>query len=285
MSEASALLFPGQGSHVPRMRQAVERHRPELLELACMEVGDDPFERVSDGTAYQQPAIYCASLAGFTGLGEPEAGFVAGHSLGEFAALVAAGGLSAEDGLRLVALRGRLMQRGAESSGAAGMVAVRAPVERAAAIADRTGLSLANDNSPQQTVLSGPAEALDAAIDAATRAGLRTKRLPVAGAFHSPAMDGAVPELAAALAAVEVRPPRVPVISAVTAAPFDDVRRRLAEGLTRPVRWRETLLTLHERGVRRYLEVGPGKVLTGLVRKTLSGVRAEAAEGLMGAHA
>lgn len=258
------------------MREHVERHRPELLELARHEVGCDPFERLTDGTAHQQPAIYCASLAGFTARGEPRADFVAGHSLGEFAALVAAESLSAEDGLRLVALRGRLMQRAAESDGTGGMLAVGVPVERASAIAERAGLSLANDNSPRQTVLSGTSGALDAAQAEAERAGLRAKRLPVTGAFHSPAMEGAVPELAAALAATDFRPPRVAMVCAVTAAPMDDPRRRLAEGLTRPVRWRETLLALRDRGAGRFVEVGPGKVLTGLVRKTLSGVQAEA---------
>ncbi len=258
------------------MREQVERHRPELLELARREVGCDPFEWLTEGTAYQQPAIYCASLAGFTALGEPHADFVAGHSLGEFAALVAAESLSAEDGLRLVALRGRVMQRAAESDGAGGMLAVGAPVDRAAAIAERAGLSLANDNSPRQTVLSGTSRALDAAQAEAERAGLRVKRLPVTGAFHSPAIEEAVPELAAALAATEFDPPRVPMICAVTAAAMDDPRQRLAEGLTRPVRWRETLLALRERDVRRFVEAGPGKVLTGLVRKTLSGVEAEA---------
>lgn len=262
------------------MREAVERHRPDLLELTEREVGDDPFGRIADGTAYQQPAIYCASLAFHAALGEPKGSMVAGHSLGEFAALVAAGGLSAEDGLRLVALRGRLMQRAAEASGSAGMLAVRAPVDRAAVIAQRAGLSLANDNSPQQTVLSGASAALELAQAEAESAGLQAKRLPVTGAFHSPAMAGAMPELEAALAAVAFRPPRVPVVCAVTAAPLDDPRRRLAEGLTRPVRWRETLLTLRDRGARRFLEVGPGKVLTGLVRKTLAGVRAEASTPL-----
>ena len=138
------------------MRDIVERHRPDLLELACAEAGDDPFERVADGTAYAQPAIYCASLAGWSQLGEPHADFLAGHSLGEFGALVAAGSLTAEDGLRLVALRGRLTQRAGEADPGGGMLAVRAPVERAEALADAAGAVLANDNSPEQVVLFRP---------------------------------------------------------------------------------------------------------------------------------
>jgi malonyl CoA-acyl carrier protein transacylase len=96
--------------------------------------------------------------------------------------------------------------------------------------------------------------------------------LPVSGAFHSPMMAPAVPEFAAALARVDIRPPRVPVLSAVTAEAFDDIRRRLAEALTMPVRWRETMLEARRLGAGRFVEVGPGRVLTGLVKRTLSGV-------------
>lgn len=267
------------------MRDGVERHRPDLLELAHNEVGDDLFERVDEGTAYAQPAIYCASLAGWARLGEPKADLAAGHSLGEFSALACAGSMSAEDGLRLVSLRGRLMQRAAAADSGGGMLALRAAAEAAVPVGRSAGLALANDNSPEQVVLSGPAEALEAGLEAARRAGIRAKRLPVAGAFHSPAMESAVPELRVALAEVELRPPRVEVLSGVTAAPFDDVRSRLAEGVTRPVRWRETVLALRRRGARSYIEVGPGKVLTRLVRKTLAGVEVHAADTLEGASA
>src|SRR6187200_625084 len=119
-----ALLFPGQGSHSADMRDTVERHRPDLLELAFAEVGSDLFERAADGTRWAQPAIYCAALAGAEELraGETERGPVepdvmAGHSLGEITALASAGAVSAEDGLRLVAARGRLMQEAAEETG------------------------------------------------------------------------------------------------------------------------------------------------------------------------
>jgi [acyl-carrier-protein] S-malonyltransferase len=285
LTPSTALLFPGQGSQTSDMRETVERHRGDLLELVQAEVGDDPFVRAGEGTAYAQPAIYCASLAGWAELGEPGGDCVAGHSLGEFAALVAAGCLSAEDGLRLVVLRGRLMQRAAASEPGGGMLALRTSAERGARLAERTGLSVANDNSPEQVVLSGPATALEAGLAAAERDGIRAKRLPIAGAFHSPAMQGAAAELESALGEVEVAPPNVAVISGVTAEPVDDVRRRLAEGVVRPVRWRETLLALYARGVRRYLEVGPGKVLTGLVRRTLEGVDAETADALEPARA
>ena len=268
MSPPTALLFPGQGSQTDTMRETVERHRPELLELALEVSGGDPFARAGEGTHFAQPAIYCASLAGFTRLGEPEVELMAGHSLGEFAALAAAGALSPEDGLRLVAERGRLMQdAGLRSDG--GMLAVRGGAEQAAPLAERHGLTVANDNSPDQVVLSGAREAIDAAARDAKAEGLRAVPLPVAGAFHSPLMAPAVPALAAALVEVEFRAPRTTVICAGSARPFDDPRRELAEGVLAPVRWRETLLALREWGAGRYVETGPGKVLSGLARKTL----------------
>jgi [acyl-carrier-protein] S-malonyltransferase len=268
-----AVLFPGQGSQTPDMRSVVERVRPDLLELCHEELRLDPFEHVADGTHMAQPAIYCASLAGWSLLSDSDTGidFMAGHSLGEFAALVAAGAMSERDGLKLVALRGKLMHRATGG----GMMAVGASVEKASDLAERFGLTLANDNSPEQVVLSGDAVAVDAACNRAKVDGLRAARLRVSGAFHSPAMGTAAPELEQALAAIELNEPRVPVFSGVTAAPFDDVRTRLVEGLTSPVRWREVVVALRDRGVTRFLEVGPGRVLTGLVRKTLDGVEAE----------
>ncbi len=285
MAATTALLFPGQGSQAAGMRATVEHHRPDLLDLAVEEVGEDPFERVDEGTAYAQPAIYCASLAGWAALGEPAPDLLAGHSLGEFGALVAAGSLPAEEGLRLVVLRGRVMQRAAEARPGGGMLVVRAEVGRAAALAELSGLEIANDNAPEQVVLSGAGPAIDSAIEAARREGIRAKRLAVAGAFHHPAMREAARELEAALERAAVRSPTVPVLSGVTTEPFDDVRRQLAEGVVRPVRWREVLLALHDRGVRRFTEVGPGKVLTGLVRRTLDDVEAGAAPAREAAHA
>jgi malonyl CoA-acyl carrier protein transacylase len=270
----TAMLFPGQGSQTPEMRTTVERARPGLLELALEVVGSDPFERVDEGTAYAQPAIFCASIAGWTELGCPPVDFMAGHSLGELAALVASGALTERDGLELVALRGRLMQAAGEQAGDGGMVALMGAgaAELAAELADAHGLAVANVNSPQQVVLSGARGALpDVARDAKDH-GLRARILPVTGAFHSPMMASAVPAFEAALADVELAPPRVAVFSAVTAEPFDDVRMRLAEALTEPVRWRETLLALHAAGAERFIEAGPGRVLTALAKRTLSGV-------------
>jgi [acyl-carrier-protein] S-malonyltransferase len=275
---STAVLFPGQGSQTPHMRDLVERARPDLIDAASRAVGADPFARADEGTRFAQPAIFCASLAGWERLrGEVEPTFLAGHSLGEVAALVAADALAEEDGLLLVAARGRLMQEAAEAAGDGGMLAVlgrdRRAVEEGAA---RHKLVLANDNAPTQIVLSGDVRALDAAARDFESRGLRVRRLPVAGAFHSAAMAPAVGPFRALLREIEVRSPRLPVFSCVTGEPFDDVRRLLAQAIAAPMRWTAVVRALHARGVRRFVETGPGRVLAGLVRGTLAGVEAEA---------
>ncbi len=270
----TAILFPGQGSQTPEMRDDVERARPDLLELVTEIVGEDPFPKAEEGTNYAQPAIFCASLAGWERLGRPDGDFMAGHSLGELAALVAAGALEERDGLELVALRGRLMQDSGEAAGDGGMLALvgRGAADHAPELAEAHGLSVANDNSPQQVVLSGAKQALPEAAEAAKELGLRAIELSVSGAFHSPMMAAAVPEFEQAVKQVKISPSRVEVLSAVTAAPFEDAAAQLTEALTSPVRWRETLIALHDRGADRFVEVGPGKVLSGLVKRTLSDV-------------
>ncbi len=274
MNPATAILFPGQGSQTDSMRDDVESTRPELLDMAIAAVGEDPFPRAGEGTNFAQPAIFCASLAGWHRLGRPRGDFMAGHSLGELAALVAAGALSESDGLKLVTLRGRLMHEAGRAAGDGGMLVVGGPdaAERAPEVAQAHDLVIANDNSPQQVVLSGARSQLPAAVQTAKDMGLRAKVLDVTGAFHSPMMAAAVPEFAAALEATQFAAPEVPVISAVTAREFEDPRRELADALTSPVRWRETMLALHERGAGRFVEVGPGRVLTGLAKRTLENV-------------
>jgi [acyl-carrier-protein] S-malonyltransferase len=254
------------------MRETVERHRPELLELALAEVGSDLFERASDGTRWAQPAIYCAALAGWRELGT-DGDVMAGHSLGEITALVAAEAMSAEDGLKLVAARGRLMQEAAETTGDGGMTAVRARDDNRDTITDvaeEAGVAIANDNAPDQLVLSGAVNALDTAEALLKERGVRAKRLPVAGAFHSPLMDPAVEPFRAAVEATEISQPRVPVYSCVTAEPFDDIRERLVQAITNPVRWLEVLRALDARGVTDFVETGPGRILTNLVKKSLA---------------
>jgi malonyl CoA-acyl carrier protein transacylase len=266
-----ALLFPGQGSQTADMRETVERRRPDLLELAFEEVGSDLFERAADGTRWAQPAIYCAALAGAREL-DVEPGVMAGHSLGEITALVAAGAIGADDGLRLVAARGRLMQEAAEETGDGSMTAVRAREENRETIAEvaaASDVAIANDNAPDQLVLSGALDALDRAEAELKERGVRSKRLPVAGAFHSPLMEPAVEPFRAVVAGIDFAEPSVPVMSCVTARPFEDPPSELVRALTEPVRWLDVVRALDARGVTEFVETGPGTVLTNLVRKSL----------------
>jgi malonyl CoA-acyl carrier protein transacylase len=281
----TTLLFPGQGSQVPGMRDAVAASRPDLVELAMRLVGDDPFARIDDGTRFVQPALYCASVAQWEAAGRPAGDLYAGHSLGEVAALVAAGSIDSVDGLRLAVRRGELMQAAAEAQPDGGMLAVLGDDALARELAAANLLAVANDNAPGQIVLSGPSESLDAVAAEAKQRGVRSVRLAIQGAFHSPAMAPAVPRFRSALAAIDIRSPRAPVISGVTAAPMGDVRASLAEALVRPVRWRETLGALRDLGAERFVEVGPGKVLKGLVRRTLTDVSAMTLADREPAHA
>jgi [acyl-carrier-protein] S-malonyltransferase len=273
-----AALFPGQGSHTPEMRDLVAQRAPELLERVTELVGEDPFPRVQDNTRYAQPAIFCASLAGWDALDlHPSA--AAGHSLGELSALAAAGVLKRDDALELVVLRGRLM---GEARNGSMLALVGASLEDARALAEEGGVTLANDNAPGQVVLSGGVEELDRTERLASERGIRVIRLDVAGAFHSPAMAPAVEPFRAALDDVEVAEPTFPVFSCASAAPFSDVRAQLANALTSPVRWRETVIAMHEAGAPSFVEVGPGKVLARMGKRILKGVPFETpAEGLI----
>ena len=265
---SSALIFPGQGAPAGDWRDAVAEWAPDLLVHSRRLLdGEDPFGRFGEGTDYDQPAIYCATIAAFEVAGRPRADFHAGHSLGEIPALVCAGAISEHDGLRLVVTRGRLMAGARRRSGPGAMLAVRAAAEEIAADVDLDGVWIANLNSPSQTVLSGPTAAIEGIEERLGAAGMRTKRLAVAGAFHSPSMTPAATELARFLRGIRVMEPAVPVISARTARPFRDVRSELPASLIEPVRWIDVVRALRESGVDRFHEVGPGKALTGLVRK------------------
>jgi [acyl-carrier-protein] S-malonyltransferase len=275
-SPTSAILFPGQGVGDASSRGVVAELRPDLLELAAELVGEDPFERMSDGTAYAQPAVYCASIAGYELLGRPRPDYFAGHSLGEIGALAAAGAIDDADGLRIVVERGRAMEEAADRGDPGGMLAVGSDRDRAAGLADEHGLTLANENSPQQLVLSGPLPAIEAAESAAKASGVRAKKLAVAGAFHTEAMSSGVAPFRLALEEIEVSEPNVPVVSSTSAEFFaDDIRGALAASLVSPIRWIAVLTRLSALGVTRYLDVGPGKVLAGLVRRTIKGAEVE----------
>jgi malonyl CoA-acyl carrier protein transacylase len=279
MPSSIALLFPGQGSHAEGMDEPYRGH--PLFERGLDLLGHDPFERLSEGTRYQQPALFLCSVAAWdqwrSGEDEDadddagEAIAAAGHSLGEYAALVAAGALQFDDAVRLVDERADAMADAGEQR-AGGMIAMLGGESRdVRALADRLGLVVANDNAPGQLVLSGSVDALEAAEEVARdETGARARRLDVTGAFHSPLMEPAAARLRAALESTPVSAMEIPVYSNGSAAPFVDVRVELAENLLRPVRWRETLLALRTAGVDRFVELGPGAVLTGLVKRTLA---------------
>jgi len=289
-SAATAFLFPGQGSHVVGMGQALAEQYPEAraifaqadkvlgfaLSRLCFE---GPEAELTD-TINQQPAILVTSLAALRVIEAhaPDArpAFVAGHSLGEFSALAAAGSLAFEDAVRLVRERGRLMkQAGQIASG--GMAAIinlsRDALAEACAEAGRiTGqrVQIANDNAPGQIVISGDKTALDTAIELAKAKGARRAiPLAVSIAAHSPLMQPITRSFRAELDAIVFAPMRLPVVGNVYARPIEyvDVRDELEAQLTSPVRWAESIQYLVTQGVTRFVEVGPKDVLAGLVRR------------------
>jgi [acyl-carrier-protein] S-malonyltransferase len=270
---APVVLFPGQGSQTPEMRDLVAERAPDLLERCIALVGEDPFPRASESTRFAQPAIFCASLAGWDALDLHDTAAAAGHSLGELAALAAAGVFERDDALRLVVLRGELM---AEADDVGTMLAlIGATDDETRSIAEAAEVTVANDNAPGQVILSGPRDKLAEAEEAAREYGRRVLPLDVAGAFHSPSMEPAVKPFREALDETELHEPTFTVFSSATTEPFTDVRAELTNVLTRPVRWRETVLAMHAAGGRRFVEVGPGKVLARLGKRILPDCKVE----------
>jgi malonyl CoA-acyl carrier protein transacylase len=264
---ATAVLFPGQGSHAHGMEEPWRGSRAFESGLDLLDY--DPFSRLDEGTRYQQPALFLCSVAAWEArAGDPPVAG-AGHSLGEYAALVAAGALRFEDGLRLVDVRAGAMAT-ASTATPSGMVAMlRADAADVVRLAEECGAHVANDNAPGQVVVAGTKEALAEVERRAGEIGARARVLDVSGAFHTPLMAPAADALAAAIADVEVAAPAFPVLSNSTVEPFEDVRAELVANLLRPVRFRETLIALADRGVETFEEIGPGTVLTGLVKRTV----------------
>jgi [acyl-carrier-protein] S-malonyltransferase len=239
-------------------------------------------------TYIAQPAIFCVSVAALRALetaGVPRPAFVAGHSLGEFSALVAAGALSFEAGLLLVARRAEAMQRAADArpgsmSSVLGLSAegVEMAVE---ATAQGQVLAVANDNAPGNVVVSGEWAALERLPAAAKELGARrVVPLNVGGAFHSPLMAPAVQAFQPHLAAAPLRDPSIPVVANATAEPVtsaEELRELLARQLTGRVRWTESVRRMAALGVDTFIEVGPGTVLSGLIKRTVEGTRVLAA--------
>ncbi len=274
MSERTktALLFPGQGSQRDGMEDLVAEFAPGLHEAAIELVGANPFELAAESTRFAQPAIFCASLAGWIAAGRPDADYLAGHSLGDLTALTAAGAFALEDGLRLAVERGRLMDEAAAGSRGA-MVAVMGDSGVARSVAGRCGVVVANDNAPGQLVLSGAEDAIETATELAQASGLKTISLRVSGAFHSAAVAPAAEPFRELVAATITAPLKVPVISCTSARPFgEQLADQLAAALTAPVLWRQVVTELACAGTRVFVDVGPGRALRGLVKRTLSGV-------------
>jgi [acyl-carrier-protein] S-malonyltransferase len=288
----AAFLFPGQGAQTVGMGAAVCAQVPAaraLFERAAGVLGYDLYRLCTEGpaaeldsTAYSQPALFVASLAALEQLKQNSPQLVgrcaaaAGLSLGEYTALVFAGAMDFETGLRVVQQRGRAMQDAAEAS-SSGMVSVlgleREQVESFCHEArEDQVLEIANLLCPGNIVVSGHTAACERVADLAAAAGaMRVVPLAVAGAFHTPLMQSAVERLQAVLAEVKIEPPRIPVVSNVDARPHHDpeeIRELLIRQVCSQVRWEDSMRhLLDEHGITHFYELGPGRVLCGLLKR------------------
>lgn len=296
-----AAVFPGQGSQKPGMgRNLVETNAAAKevfqqvseavgmdLEVLCFESDEETLRRTENA----QLALFTCGVAAFRALGHPTIAAVAGHSVGEYAALVAAGVFSLEDGARLVQTRGRLMAQSGQIH--PGTMAAVLGLERAAleeACAEAGGIVVvANDNCPGQLVISGEVEAVKKAGEIAQAKGAkRVLPLNVSGAFHSPLMLEPAREMGIALRDVMVQPPVVSVYSNVTSWPVEEaaeVHDLLERQLSSPVRWTESVQNMIATGVDTFIEFGVGEVLCGLIRRIDKGVRTLAVQDAAGLEA
>lgn len=299
---ALAFLFPGQGSQAVGMGQALAEAfstARAVFQEVDEALGQDLSGLMRGGpedqltlTENAQPALMAVSLAVARvlekdfGVGVEKAAFAAGHSLGEYSALAAAGAFSVADAARLLKLRGQAMQR-AVPVGQGAMASLIGPktdvalAEAAAAAGAAEGVCVvANDNNQGNVVISGAKGAVDRAIEKAKELGARAIPLNVSAPFHCPLMQPAADEMAAALALAAIAAPRVPIVANVTAAPINDpetVRRLLVEQVTGRVRWRESMIWMAgEGGVTRFAELGSGKVLTGMAKRIAPDAEASA---------
>ncbi len=298
--ERPALVFPGQGSQFVGMGKDIYDSSPagraifdeadRILEFPLSRLCfEGPEEELGD-TINAQPAILTVSVAGLAALRERmaaagrhlEPAYVAGHSLGEYAALVAANVMDFSDALRLVRERGRLMhETGKKRPG--GMAAIMgldsAALESVVARAREAGeVAMANLNAPAQIVISGDTAALQRAIELARAEGARrVAMLKVSIASHSPLMSRAAQGLSEALAHVPLRDPEIPVVANITGQVLhtaEDIRRELAENVVKPVNWTRSVLEMVNGGGETFIEVGPGKVLSGLIKRISADVKA-----------
>ena len=285
---SQAVVFPGQGSQFVGMADPWLEHDASrtVLERASAVLGwDIPGldEHALSSTAVVQPALLAVDVAAFEVLRAEGLSFIgaAGHSLGEFAALVAAGVLDLATALEIVGVRGRAMQAAGEARPGTMSALLGVGAEEARAICERARgdevLIVANENSPQQVVVSGSVAAVERAEAIAADRRIRAIRLKVAGAFHSPLMEPAVGPLAEAIDAAAFAAPRFPVASNVTGELTSDpeeLRTLLKRHVVAPVRWERCAQALRAAGASTFVEAGPGDVLTKLARRVVPGTRA-----------
>lgn len=289
-----AYVFPGQGAQFVGMGKDLYEQSEEAKalfekanEILGFRITDIMFEGTVEDlkqTRVTQPAVFLHSVILAKTLGEdfkPE--MVAGHSLGELSALVACGTLDFEDGLKLVYARAQAMQKACEATPSTMAAVLALEDDVVEKICEETpGVVVpANYNCPGQLVISGEMDAIDKACEALKEAGAkRAMKLPVGGAFHSPLMEPARAELAAAIEATSFKAPICPVYQNVTANAVTDpeaIKENLIAQLTAPVKWTQTVKQMIEDGVSSFTEVGPGKVLQGLVKKVDRAMPTEAA--------
>ena len=279
-----AFVFPGQGAQFSGMGKDLfdtssmaQSRFEEANDILGFNIAEVMFQGTDDElkqTAVTQPAIFLHSVILAECLAESfDPDMVAGHSLGEFSALVAAGALQFADGLRLVAARANAMQKACESqpSTMAAVLGLENDVVESICDATQGIVVAANYNCPGQLVISGEVPSVQAACDALTEAGARRAlMLPVGGAFHSPLMEPAREELAKAISSADLQTPRCPIYQNVSAEPTIDpdvIRTQLVAQLTAPVKWTQTMNAMIADGANHVTEVGPGKVLQGLFKK------------------
>ncbi len=278
-----AYVFPGQGSQFPGMGKAIVEQSEaakKLVEQANTQLGFDLASIMFSGTEEElrrtdvtQPAIFLHSMLAYSTLNNPQPSMVAGHSLGEFSALVAAGVLSFADGLRLVAARANAMQKACELE--PGTMAAVLGLEDQKVESVCAGIAEivvpANYNCPGQLVISGSVTGIEKACVALKEAGAkRALVLPVGGAFHSPLMKAAEEELQGAIQSITFNAPSCPVYQIVVAMPVTDpatIKQNLINQLTGPVKWTQSVQAMLADGATEFTEVGPGKVLQGLIQK------------------
>ncbi|MFP3983733.1 MAG: ACP S-malonyltransferase [Desulfurivibrionaceae bacterium] len=289
MKERTAFLFPGQGSQYIGMGGdflSGDNQARELMDMAeeisgfplrrlCLE---GPLEELTR-TVHLQPAMTVVNMICYQALRNAgvEAEYLAGHSLGEYSALYSGGILNAEDTLRLVTERGRLMERESRTQPGAMSAIVKLDINSVREIVNQVAsegtVVVANHNAEQQIVISGEVRAVEAASALAGQKGGKAVPLPVSGAWHSPLVDGAVPDFRNFMNQLDFQTPQGSVYFNVTAEKEEnpaEIREIMARQLSSPVRWYETIISLRKQGAERFIEVGPKKVLTGLMKKILS---------------